>query len=122
MINQLAKEIYEWNKLQGWYCIKPNTAEKLALIHSEVSEALEADRNGRYFQGNTKGIEGWTSEEDFKNAYIEHCKGTFEEELADIVIRVLDLAELKGINLEWHITAKMRYNKTRAFQHGGKKY
>lgn len=46
----------------------------------------------------------------------------FEFELADIMIRVMDLAEYKGIDLEKHIELKMRYNSQREYKHGNKKY
>lgn len=66
--------------------------EKLALIHSEVSEALE----------------------DFRKDNMDH----FGEELADVVIRVLDLAEWLGIDLEQEIERKIEINKGREFMHG----
>ena len=67
----------------------------LALIHSEVSEALEAHRVG-----------------DMEE---------FGEELADIIIRIGDLAEAEGINLTEEIQDKMEKNEGRAYKHG-KKY
>ena len=45
-------------------------------------------------------------------------KNTFEDELADIMIRVMDLAAYKGIDLEFHIRHKMEYNKGREHKHG----
>jgi NTP pyrophosphatase (non-canonical NTP hydrolase) len=48
-------------------------------------------------------------------------KDTFEDELADAAIRIFDLAHSKGIDLQKHIEAKMRYNATREHMHG-KKY
>ena len=41
-------------------------------------------------------------------------------ELADCVIRIADMAELLGIDLEGCIRVKMEYNKTRPHRHGGK--
>ena len=38
-----------------------------------------------------------------------YLKNTFEDELADVIIRVLDLCAFKGIDIESHIKAKMRY-------------
>jgi NTP pyrophosphatase (non-canonical NTP hydrolase) len=64
----------------------------LALIHSEVSEALEADR--------------------------ENDDEEYAEELADVVIRVLDHAESEGIDLEGEIKAKMDVNEDREHKHG----
>lgn len=67
----------------------------LALIHSEVTEALEADRREQE---------------------------NFGEELADIVIRVADLAGEEGIDLEREVEEKMAKNADRPELHGGKQY
>lgn len=45
----------------------------------------------------------------------------FPSELADIVIRVGDLAARMGVDLEHAIVEKMKYNRTRGHLHGGKK-
>lgn len=95
-IAELVDEAYLTAKSKGWHDEPVETGTQLALIHSEVSEALEADRKG------------WD--------------GNFAEELADVVIRVFDLCGSKGINLEYHILKKMEYNKTRPHKHGGKAY
>lgn len=64
---------------------------------------------------------GWVSDEDFKHSFEDNVKDTFDDELADIMIRVMDLATFKGVDLEQHIKAKMRYNSLREHKHG-KKY
>lgn len=69
-----------------------SNATILALIHSEVSEALEADRK------------------DDMNEY--------SEELADIVIRILDHAETLNIDLEYEVKRKMSINQDREYKHG----
>jgi len=129
MINKLAKEIHANNREKGFYENKKNTGEMLCLIHSEVSEALEADRNELYCNihepydtsGNTTyqdiQHEDWVQ---FKWFFETDIKNTFEDELADIMIRVMDLSEHKGIDLEAHIKAKMRYNSLREYKHGKK--
>lgn len=121
MINKLSKEIHENNVKKGFYEDEKNIGEMLCLIHSEVSEALEADRKNMYVDKRMDVINGWVRDEDFKESFKDNVKDTFEDELADVMIRVMDLAEHKGIDLEEHIKAKMRYNSLREFKHG-KKY
>jgi NTP pyrophosphatase (non-canonical NTP hydrolase) len=121
MINKLAQQVHENAKSKGFFDEPKNIGEMLCLIHSEVSEALEADRKSHYCPVNIEGVYGWVNDEDFIPHFKETVKNTFEDELADIVIRVMDLAAFKGIDLESHIKAKMRYNATREHKHG-KKY
>jgi NTP pyrophosphatase (non-canonical NTP hydrolase) len=122
MINQLAKEVHENAKAKGFFDKEKNIGEMLALIHSEVSEALEADRKNKYCMVDGEWLfNSLKSEGDFTDVYKDWVKGSFEEELADIIIRVMDLAAFKGIDLESHIKAKMRYNSLREYKHG-KKY
>lgn len=124
MINRLSKEIHAANKKKGFYADNKNIGEMLCLIHSEVSEALESDRKEQYASMTDTLWDDMNKDLDddyFKHAFIEYCKDTFEDELADIVIRVLDLAAFKGVDLERHIKAKMKYNSLRPYKHG-KKY
>jgi NTP pyrophosphatase (non-canonical NTP hydrolase) len=123
MINELAKQVHENAIKKGFYedGQATNMGERIALLHSECSEALEADREGNYYKPDIDLIYGLQSEENFEMEYKLMVKGTFEEEMADIVIRVMDMCAWKGIDLEGHIKAKMRYNKTRPKKHG-KKY
>ena len=100
-LNRLAWEINEINQSNGWDLITSKDWENpykipcsLALIHSEVSEALEGFRVG-----------------DKRNV---------AEELADILIRTLDLAGGLDINIEFEIEAKLEKNRSRGFRHGGK--
>lgn len=131
MINKLAEEVHENAKEKGWYDKEKNLGEMLCLIHSEVSEALEADRNDRYCKATPLVLGGladknfgatYHDDSQFIGEYKKSVRGTFEEELADIVIRVMDLAAYRNIDLEQHIKAKMRYNSLRPVKHGGKKY
>ena len=79
------------------------TLSKLALIHSEVTEAVQAALDGK--------IQLWHSGEKPEGVAAE---------LADVVIRVLHLADMLGIDLEAAIRVKLDYNAKRAHRHGGK--
>lgn len=81
-------------------------AAKLCLIHSEASEGLEALRDGDLVlridpeTGKPEGL---------------------ESELADILIRTLDLANALGMDMGKTMVAKMSYNEGRPYKHGGRK-
>lgn len=123
MINELSKEIHQNNKAKGFYENEKNIGEMLCLIHSEVSEALECDRKGKYSERQPIALQNMMKEDDetFSKMFSQLVKDTFQDELADIMIRVMDLAAFKGIDLEKHIELKMKYNSLRPYKHG-KKY
>jgi NTP pyrophosphatase (non-canonical NTP hydrolase) len=41
-------------------------------------------------------------------------------EMADVIIRILDWAELVGVDMEEVVSEKVEYNATRSYKHGGK--
>ena len=83
---------------KGWYREERKIPELLCLVHSEVSEALEGYRSGKILTGH----------------------GCVAEELADIVIRVFDMAAYLKIPIGKAIAKKHARNKKRPFRHGGK--
>jgi NTP pyrophosphatase (non-canonical NTP hydrolase) len=119
-LNKLRDEIHENAKNKGFYDNQRETGTLLMLCVSELAEAMEADRNGLYadLELIEKDKEDFI---DFKWSFENSIKDTFEDELADTIIRILDLCGAKGIDIERHIELKMMYNATRERMHG-KKY
>lgn len=110
--NKMAREKGFWDKTTRIECapsdvMVPTILEKLCLVHSEVSEALEDYRTAKDRTDIT------TTRFDAKGKPIG-----FPTELADIIIRVVDLAEQLGIDLDAEVKTKMEYNSTRPWKHG----
>lgn len=123
-INEDAEIIYAHNVEKGFYDhAEFNVGEKLMLMVSELGEALEAHRKGRF--ANLKKLDGVILDsldnEEFKWRFQQNIKDTYEDELADVYIRLLDHAGSLGIDFESHIKLKNRYNSLREYKHG-KKY
>ena len=104
LIDALVKESHDRAKRKGFYDPEPTVPEQLCLIHSEVSEALEAWRD------------------DGMHTVVFASSGSkpvgLPSELADIVIRVCDMAGFLGIDLAAEIRRKSDYNETRPVRHG----
>jgi len=120
-INDTAKAIHSINVEKGFWENPRNKGELLMLVVSELAEALEADRKNRYSINNPKDIAALANDVDFNDAFSKLVKDTFEDEIADAVIRLFDMSAGLGIDLESHIMAKLRYNANRPKMHG-KKY
>jgi NTP pyrophosphatase (non-canonical NTP hydrolase) len=120
-IAELSKEIHENARSKGFWDKERNLGEMLMLIVSEVAEAMEADRKDRFTMKSIRMIGQESDPKRFFANFTQYVKDTFEDELADAAIRIFDLAHSKGIDLQKHIEAKMRYNATREHMHG-KKY
>jgi NTP pyrophosphatase (non-canonical NTP hydrolase) len=109
-LQYLTSLIYGHNKEVGWWDEPRTVAHCLALIHSEISEALEGDRK------------------NLMDDHLPHRK-MVEVELADAMIRIFDLAGHLGCDLGNAIAEKFEYNKSRKdhkkenrVKDGGKKY
>jgi NTP pyrophosphatase (non-canonical NTP hydrolase) len=94
---------------------------KVALMHSELSEALEELRNRRDYGMTPYFSKGDQIIEIVSAGLRENAKPEgLAAELADAVIRIFDLAGWLGLDLAKAIEWKMQYNKTRSHKHGGK--
>lgn len=126
MLNDLAKECYQNAVTKGFHDDgEPPVAEQVALMHSELSELLEADRKGKWlgFQSEhvINHVNSIHDDLKFQTAYRIDVKGNAEEEIADLLIRAFHFAGIHKINLDAHVKAKLRFNKLREHKHG-KKY
>ena len=106
-LNEISEEVFAYSSEKGFHpeevraaaghCRdRQYVATRIALIHSELSEALSELR-----------------EADFQ---LE----AFSLELADVILRTCDLAKIVGVDLDLAVASKMAYNRGRAYQHGGR--
>lgn len=93
--HDLAVKAGWWHDLETGEPKPVNVAEKLCLIHSEISEAMEGDRK------------------NLMDDKLPH-RNMVEVELADAVIRIFDLAGILGLDVPGAMIEKMAYNKTRS--------
>lgn len=113
-LNELSQAAYDNAKAKGFHDkngdLVADYARWTVNIHGEVSELWEAAR-----KGNLKIF--CDKYPYFKQLCLDYltCE---EEELADIIIRVLDTAGARGVNIGRAVLLKMAYNATRPHMHG----
>lgn len=179
---KLKQEAFETAKAHGWHDEELPDETYLMLIITEIAEAVQADRKDKHAY-KVKFLSSLKPQDDgemFSMLFEQYVKDSVEDELADIVIRCLDLAGLhdcdlshakavsernllmikddfpkfayrmcrlltsedeslkerlnyciaciivycnqNGIEIEWFIKQKMKYNRLREYKYGNKKY
>jgi len=103
-LKDLQKKIHTIAVSKGWWENPNSNGKNFMLMVSELAEAMEADRHGNPPSDKIPGFLG------------------IEEELADVIIRILDFAEYHGFDVIEAMREKVNYNRTREYKHGGKKY
>lgn len=140
-LNELAREVYQNAVDHGFYDAELEMidvvsgdldksialqhfvfGQRISLIHSELSEALEADRKNRGADldafNNPKQITPRTGVDPFRDKFETYIKDTLEDEIADALIRILDLCAALNIDIGTHVRLKMAYNSGRPRKHG----
>jgi len=102
--NEMAEVVGFIAESHGWWEKERNEGELIALIHSELSEALEALRHGNPASDHIPEFSG------------------VEEEYADVIIRIMDHAKAKGYRVAEALVEKVKFNHLREYMHGGKKF
>lgn len=112
MFNELAKEAHKISKEHGWWDKEPTFGSLIALMHSELSEALEEYRNGRPMVWYACDVSDACCEPGHYHYNVNCCRGCGHRgykpegiavELADCIIRILDWAGHEGVKVDFII-------------------
>ena len=106
--NQTASEAHATALEKGWWKKKRNDAETICLMHCELSEAVE-------------GLRAVADARRHADDEIPEFSAV-EAELADCIIRIMDMAAGRNLRVGEAIVAKMAMNRSREKMHGGKKF
>lgn len=110
-IDMLVGESYGTAFAKGWHDDEhpASFGDRIALVHSELSEVLEEFRNGR-------GVD----EIYYTGQPVADKPEGIAAELADVLIRIFDMSGKYEIPLARALSEKLSFNRTRPYRHGGK--
>lgn len=121
-LGDLAAEVHQNAVEKGWWDKAISFGDIIALCHSELSEALEAHRNGEEL---VHGCCGHCAYEDGCDHPAPEgetaCKPEgVAVEMIDCILRILDWCAKEGVDVDGVLRMKLNYNKGRTYRHGGK--
>lgn len=126
-LSELGERIRTINEKNGWITPEDDTLDHqiavLALVISEVVEAIEELRNGHAV---TETYYSGSNVSPFDPSSPTNPDGSMRKpegvptELADALIRLLDFFDARGIDPDLAVEGKLLYNETRGYRHGGK--
>lgn len=93
ILNRYAKDCHERAVAKGFWDEPHSVGHYLMLVVSELSEAVEADRIGKWAKLTPEAVKNLrvVSDGAFTKAFLWFVKDRVEDEIADAVIRLLDL-------------------------------
>ena len=120
-LNDLRDVIHLTARRKGFWDNDRNLGEMLMLVVTELSEAMETHRKDGSIipiSNEIKEAMAEMSDEEFKEHFVLVAKDTFADEMADALIRIMDICGGLHIYIDWHVKNKIRYNTTRERLHG----